>query len=87
MKICEYIKEYKELNFFGKMLGIKRRFFETNKKYKERLNYFTSAMKEPPKRTKESLMQALEKAGFYLNKYEITQDFNTGKITTIIEIY
>lgn len=87
MKIREYIREYKELNFFGKMLRIKRGFFETNKKYRKRLNYFTSAMKEPPKRTKESLMQALEKAGFYLNKYKIKQDFNTGKITATIEIY
>lgn len=79
-------KEYKKLNHYGKLLGIKRKWFESNKSYRYRLVYFTSAMKEPPKRTMEILKNALENANFYLDKFEIEEDFNTGKIKVIIEL-
>ena len=31
------LKEFKRLNYYGKMFGIKRKWYETNKKYSERL--------------------------------------------------
>ena len=79
-------KEYKKLNYYGKLLGIKRKWFESNKSYRHRLVYFTSAMKESPKRTMGTLKSALENANFYLDKIEIKEDFNTGKIKVIMEI-
>lgn len=82
------IKEYKRLNYYGQMFGIKRKWFETNKKYSERLKQKLLIGNEPEfTRTKKKLLEALKEAGFILDKFEIKEDYEKQKITAIIEMF
>lgn len=82
------LKEYKRLNYYGKMFGIKRKLFETNSKYNNRLKQWLLKAHEPEfTRTKKRLLEALEVAGFILDKFEIKEDYEKQKITAVIEMF
>ena len=80
------IKEYRRLNYYGKIFGIKRKLFETNSKYKKRLK---ERLLTPPEftRTKKKLLEALAEVGFILDKFEIKEDYEKQKIIAVIEMF
>ena len=80
-------REYKRLNHFGKIFGIKRKWFETNKKYSERLKQKLLISNEPEfTRTKKKLLEALKEVGFILDNFKIIENYKKGKIFAVIEI-
>ena len=82
------LKEYKRLNYYGKMFNIKRKLFETNSQYNNRLKQWLLKAQEPEfTRTKKKLLEALEVAGFILDKFEIKEDYEKQKITAVIEMF
>lgn len=81
-------REYKRLNHFGKMFGIKRKWFETNKKYSERLKQKLLIGNEPEfTRTKKKLLEALKESGFILDNFKIIENYKKGKIFAVIEMF
>lgn len=82
------LKEYKRLNYYGKMFGIKRKLFETNSQYNKRLKQWLLKAQEPEfTSTKKKLLEALEEAGFILDNFKIIENYKKNKIFAVIEMY
>ncbi len=80
-----YLKEYKKLNAYGEMIGIKRKLFEFNFQYRKRIIQKLNCPTEFT-RTKKKFLEALEVTGFILDKFEIKEDYEKQKITAVIEM-
>lgn len=82
-----FLKEYKKLNCYGKLFGIKRKFFESNKKYSERLRFSLLKGKAPElTRTRKRLLETLKEIGFVLDDFKIVQNYKKERIYVVLEI-
>lgn len=83
----DLIKEYKKLNRYGEIIGIKRKFIETNNKYRERIqeHYKKHTQPEYYYGTLRALIETLENIGF--KTYHIENDYENNQIKLTLSIF
>lgn len=82
-----FLREYKKLNYYGQLIGIKRKFFETNQSYKKRLmnNFKYMNQSLNCSGSLAVLTNVLDMFGFKV--YKIQSDYENCQIKLILKIY